>query len=83
MKWYRRAAEQEHAGARYYLGRAYVDGQGVKKDLVLAHMWLALAADQNYENAGGILKWLADQMTPAQIAEAERLAREWKQVVER
>ena len=55
----------------------YILGRGVQKDYVQAHMWLNIAAV-------GIPKWaelresVEKLMTRAQIAEAQRLAREWK-----
>lgn len=74
--WYRRAAEQGHASAQFSLGLMYAEGRGVAKDLVQAFMWYGLAA------AGGVTvrdrDTLARQMTPQQIAEAQRLSREWK-----
>ena len=43
-----------------------------------AYMWSSLAAGSGYEISTGYRNDLAKQMTPAQIAEAQRLAREWK-----
>jgi TPR repeat protein len=78
LTWYRKAADQGFAGAEYNLGSMYGSGKGVPQDYVMAHMWLNLAV------AGGSQEALQDRevverrMTPAQIAEAQRLAREWK-----
>ena len=47
-------------------------------DYVSAHMWFNLAAAQGNAFAEMFLKDTADKMTPAQIAEAQKLAREWK-----
>jgi hypothetical protein len=41
-------------------------------------MWFNLAAAQGNTFAEMFLKDTADKMTPAQIAEAQKLAREWK-----
>jgi hypothetical protein len=41
-------------------------------------MWFSLAAAQGSELAGAFLSELTKQMTAAQLAEAQRLAREWK-----
>jgi hypothetical protein len=41
-------------------------------------MWFSLAAAQGYPSAEDYMDTLAKKMTPAQIAEAQRLAREWK-----
>ena len=80
-KWYGKAADQGNAEAQFDLGRMYEKGQGVPQDYLYAHMWFNLAA-------AGFSAWdkravngrdaLAAKMTPAQIAEAQRLAREWK-----
>jgi uncharacterized protein len=83
IKWLRRAAEQGHELAQSNLGFAYRDGEGVPQDYVQAHMWLNLAAAQaklvaGRNIAGEARDSIAAKMSPAQIAEAQRLAREWK-----
>ena len=78
LKWLRKAAEQGVAGGQLFLGMMYYEGDGVPQDFVLAHMWLNLAAAQGESNAKKLRDLLAKKMTPAQIAEAQRLAREWK-----
>ena len=75
--WYRLSADQGLAGAQNDLSIMYYMGYGVPEDLVLAHMWISLAANQGYKQAIGNRAKVAEQMNPAEIAEAERLAREW------
>ncbi len=77
-KLYRKAAAQGNADAQLNLGTLYNNGQGVTQDYAQAYMWLNLAAAQGQKDAGKRRDILAKQMTPAQIAEAQRLAREWK-----
>lgn len=55
----------------------YHRGDGVPQDYVLAHMWWNLAAAQGVEDARGLRDNVAGMMTPSQIEEAQRLAREW------
>ena len=55
----------------------YGKGHGVTQDYVQAYMWYILAA-QGEKDTGELRDGLAKQMTPAQIAEAQKLAREWK-----
>lgn len=74
-------AGQGDAKAQGDLGAAYVKGEGVPQDYVLAHMWFNLAAAQGNEDARQNRDSLAKVMTPDQIAEAQRLARQWKPVV--
>jgi TPR repeat protein len=80
--WFRRAAEQGHAPAQHLLGAMYSKSL---EELVQAYMWLTLAASrygapekENRDRVLGFRGMLAVRMTPAQIAEAEKLAREWK-----
>ncbi len=77
-KLYRQAAEQEDADAQHVLGVMYDEGRGVPKDYVLAHMWLNLAAAKGGKDAVKLRDLLEEIMTPVQLAEAQRLAREWK-----
>jgi len=86
VHFYRLAAEQGNPQAEYNLGLSYADGDdGGKRDLVAAHMWFNLAAARfpASDNRGRNLaissrEAVALQMTPAQIAQAQLLAREWK-----
>jgi len=81
-KWYRRAADQGVAGAQYNLGAMYADGHGVALDYVEAYKWLSIAASRfpaGYRDDPVRMRDLvAAKMTLAQIAEAQKLAREWK-----
>jgi TPR repeat protein len=79
-KWFRLAAEQGDASAQSSLGWVYYQGEGVPQDYVLAHMWLNLAAAGGDKNAVKARDLVAKLMTPDQIAEAQRMAREWKPV---
>ncbi len=83
LSWWGRAAEQGHAKAPFNLGVACYRGEGVPQDYVLAHMWLNLAVSQlspgeDRDQAESARDKVARQMTPAQITEVQRLAREWK-----
>jgi hypothetical protein len=78
VSWYRKAAEQGLAEAQYNLGVMYANGEGVAQDYAAAHMWFNLAAASRNKNAMKARDIVAAQLTPAQIAEAQKLAREWK-----
>jgi len=86
LKWFRKAAFQGNAGAQHYLGDMYMQGSGVPQDYVQAHMWLNLAVSQTTpglqnEELNDAVKardLVASKMNPAQIVEAQKLAREWK-----
>src|SRR4029079_12110789 len=71
-------AEQGNANAQYNLGVLYDNGLGVPQDRVRAYMWLNLAAMQGRESAATIRDLVARLMTPGQISEAQKMAREWK-----
>jgi TPR repeat protein len=78
--WFSRAAEQGNDLAFAKLGLMYAQGRGVLQDFIQAHMWYNLAAVQGEPRAAEARDALTKQMTPAQIAEAQRLAREWKPI---
>ncbi len=83
VKLYHKAAEQGHAAAQYDLGLMYHKGHGVPQDYVQAHVWYNLAALRSEPGADQDISVknrdiIAEKMTPAQIAEAEKLVREWK-----
>ena len=82
VRWYQAAAEQGNVRAQINLGGMHEMGLGVPPNSVQAHMWFNLAAsnltDGNRETAVRNRDRLAGEMTPEDIAEAERLASEWK-----
>ena len=78
IREWRPLAEQGYPPAQLALGESYALGEGVRQDFVQAYLWFSLAA---VHGEPAILKFrdmVARKMTPAQIAEAEKLAREWK-----
>lgn len=77
-EWYEKSAAQGEANAQFYLGLLSAFGQGGPLDLAQAHMWYSLAAGNGHVGAAVYRNDLAKQMTPAQIAEAQKRAREWK-----
>ena len=83
VKWYRKAADQGYADAQFNLGFMYKEGLGVQQDYVQAHMWFSLAATTGDRGAAESRDNVANLMTPPQIAEAQKLAREWKPKPER
>ena len=82
VKWYKEAAEQGHAGAQSNLGVMYDKGLGVAQDYVQAHKWYNLAASQSTgedrEKYARNRDRVAQKMPSELIAEAQRLAREFK-----
>ena len=77
LKEWRPLAEHGDALAQYNLGVMYFMGRGVPQDVVQAHLWLNLAAAQGHELARKFRDLLAERMTPAQVADAHGLVREW------
>jgi len=78
VRWYGLAADQGVATAQAALGFMYEAGRGVPQNYVLAHLWFDLSAARGFQRAAELRDLLVDHMTPAQLAEAQKLAREWK-----
>ena len=78
VKWFRKAAEQNLADAQYNLGVCYDSGEGVVKDEVEAYKWWLLAAGQGNDDAKYNMTIVENKMSREQIAEGQRLARDFK-----
>ena len=83
VKWYRLASNQGFDMAQLALGRMYQFGLGVPQDYVQTYLWYTLAeramppgVDRNV--FPDMRDTLVPFMTPEQVAEAQRLADEWK-----
>ncbi len=77
VRWYRLAAEQGHAESQWLLGIMYDWGDGVPEDDVLAYMWFNLSGAQGHVSAQESEDIIEMRMSGDQIAEAQRLSREW------
>jgi TPR repeat protein len=83
FEWFRKAADQGDVTAQSRVGGMYYEGRGVLQNYVQAHMWLNLVAANTHvakerDQAIRDLAFVISKMTPAQIAEAQKLASEWK-----
>jgi TPR repeat protein len=72
------AVGPDHAAeALYELGLKYATGHAVPADLVSAHKWLNLAAMRGSKDAARLRLEIAADMSPGEIATAQRAARDW------
>jgi TPR repeat protein len=72
------AALGEGAGDTLFeLGMKYSVGIEVPVDLVSAHMWFNLAAAKGNAEAARLRREIANQMSDAEVATAQRAARDW------
>ena len=79
FKWMHEAATRGFSPAQHNVSGMYAEGQGVTQDYVQAYKWAILAAPtQTTEVNAQATDYLTSKMTPSQIAEARRLAEEWK-----
>ncbi len=76
VKWYRLAAQQGDTQAQNNLGVMYANGTGVMQNYVKAHSWYNLSAVSGNALAIKNRDSMAQQMTPQQIAAAQKLARD-------
>ncbi len=68
-----------HAGADVYfeLGMMCATGRSAPADLVSAHKWFNIAAMRGNADAARLRRELAADMSEAEIAAAQRAARDW------
>ncbi len=78
--WFRRAAEQGDSLAQFNLGTMYCNGRGVAQDYVEACMWFNVSASRGTQMAASTRDRVERSMTPIDIYEAHKRARDWKPV---
>src|SRR5262249_35044479 len=87
VRWYRRAAEWGHPFAQYDLAEMYAAGTGVSQDRLTAHMWYTGAISRLSGDGSSVAMraqalraraLVGERMSPAELAEAARLAQAWK-----
>jgi uncharacterized protein len=71
------SAEPMDAEGCFELGMMYSAGCGVPVDMVAAHMWFNIAAMRGRKDAGLRRREVAEQMSDAEIGNAQRAARNW------
>jgi TPR repeat protein len=83
--WFSKSANQRNPMAQSMVGVCYDQGFGVRQDYVAAYMWLTLAIaglansdPQMAQNDVQSRTNVASHMTPAQIAQAQTMANQWK-----
>ena len=80
-RWFLKSADHGYVSAERNLGNMYAVGKGVKLDYVQAYKWLSLCASTGEEKCAAQRDLVADKMkSPKKLAEAQRLAREWKPI---
>ncbi len=79
LKWWRLAAEQDRAEAQFNLGVMYHKGEGVTKNNLISHMWHSFAVLNGLKKSEEYRVKVTRNMTPEQIAEAQKLARDWRE----
>ena len=71
-------AEKGHAKAQFNLAMLYAKGEGVPHNDVLGYMWFDLSLTHGYKRAREGMAAVSNVLTPAEIAEGQKLAREWR-----
>jgi len=77
VKWFRKAAGQNHPAAQYNLAVGYERGDGVAKYEVEAYKWDLLAAAQGDSKGKRNASMLELLLSPEQIAEGKQRAQDW------
>ncbi|MDG1750182.1 MAG: sel1 repeat family protein, partial [Thalassotalea sp.] len=73
-KWYLKAAEQGHAPAQFIIGVSYYSGKGVIQNIKQAYIWNSLAATNGVKEAIEIRNFLANELSPSALDEAQESA---------
>lgn len=71
------AAEEGRPEDQLRMGRLYLEGRVVPRDRAMAYFWFNIAAANGSTAAAAERDRLERLLTPAQVAQAEALSREW------
>lgn len=71
-------AEKGHARMQWLLGLKYANGNGVPKNDTQAYKWLLLAHAGGIEDAKKRIAAIEKRLSPSQLDEGQRMAREFK-----
>ena len=82
-RWFQKAAMQGNWMGQMKMGMCHMCGLGMPMDYLKAYMWFDLATSRSTGHDQMLNRNLRDifaamHLTPAQIVEAQRLARAWK-----
>jgi len=77
-EWLREAADQGHSGAQFRLGIMLMEGQGGGVDVISGLKWLYIAVSNGNAEAKVSIESAERQMSPAQLVEGRRQAKEWE-----
>jgi GAF domain-containing protein len=77
VRWFALAAEQGNVAAQAMLGNCYWAGRGVTADPMRAYFWSVLAQAGGDDASKSRVALLATRLTPAQIALAQKEAKDW------
>ena len=78
--WFEKAADHGYPLAQMFIGNMYARGMGIPRDPVKAYMWLSIFSRSRFAGPPSTMSNddLAAAMTADQLAEAQRLVREWR-----
>lgn len=73
-------AEAGDPDAQFIMGRMFSQGSGILQDYIEAHKWYNLAASNGQRLAAAARDVIAENMSPAQLEQAQERARDWRPI---
>ena len=73
-KWFLKAALQGHARSQFTLGLIYDVGEGVDRSVGKSYFWHYIAMLNDYLEAPGMVKYMAEKMTAEEIDKSKNAA---------
>ncbi len=75
-KFYLKAAMHGDVDSQYIVGFHLVKGEGVERDAITAYAWFNVSAASFHHDSARMRDLIAENLTPAQIDEAQKLSRQ-------
>ena len=77
VRWLRKAAEQGNADAQNNLGGLYFSDKDVAQNDEEAYFWLTVASNSGDKRFAAMRDHIAGLLTPQQISDSQKRARDW------
>jgi hypothetical protein len=83
LKWFRIGAERGDVWSQFNVGRFYMDGDGVQKNLKDAYFWIGLAVKGSADNRplGHWLEKVGSKLAPSERRKLDKQIAAWRPTI--
>ncbi len=73
LEWFTRTGEHGHAGAIFQVAVFYINGRGVKQNVIYGYFYAAMAREMGYQRAEDLIVFLEKNLSQEQLETAHKV----------